>query len=98
MQDLLYNIGQTLQVFWQEFTKWYIIILTLTFSFSLGYFKCALLNKKIITKAKKSGGVNFGEQASIEITDKTTTHMWFFGIAMFLTLGGAIALLIWGLV
>lgn len=90
-------INQIVQA-WNSFVvaNWYIFILLIIPAYAAGVFITSMRVKKIIRRAKKAGGVNFGETASIEITDKTMSDMWLYGMIFFLTLGATIALVVLG--
>ena len=73
----------------------YIAILPLLISaYALGYALASHRVRHIINRARRAGGVNFGEAAAIEITSFTTTNLWLYSFIIILSIAAA-AGLIW---
>ena len=83
-----------IRAFIQE--NWYAFALMVIPSYSAGVFTDSFIIRKIIATARKTGkdslGVNFGELAAIDITDKTRDNLWFNGI-LFILSAAAIVLI-----
>lgn len=78
---------EPIRVFIQE--NWYAFALMVIPAYSAGVFTDSFIIRKIISSARKTGkdslGVNFGELAAIDITDKTRDNLWFNGILFILS-------------
>ncbi len=85
---------EPIRAFIQE--NWYAFALMIIPAYSAGVFTDSFIIRKIIATARKTGkdslGVNFGELAAIDITDKTRDNLWFNGI-LFILSAAAIVLI-----
>jgi len=78
--------------------NWYIFPVMIIPAFSAGVFVNSYTIRAIIAKARSTGtesyGVNFGELAAMDITDKTRDSLWLHGILFILGIAGIILLII----
>jgi hypothetical protein len=77
---------------------WFIFPMLMIPSYSAGIFINSFTIRSIITQARGTGqqsyGVNFGELAAIDITDKTRDNLWLHGGLVVLSISGIILLII----
>jgi hypothetical protein len=77
-------------------SNWFIFPVLIIPAFSAGIFINSFTIRGIIAKARGSGresyGVNFGEIAAMDITDKTRDSLWLHGIIFILSVAGIILL------
>jgi len=81
---------EPIRVFIQDIQEnWYAFALMIVPAYSAGVFTDSFVIRKIIATARRTGkdslGVNFGELAAIDITDKTRDNLWFNGILFILS-------------
>lgn len=78
--------------------NWFIFPVMMLPAFSAGIFVNSYTIRAIIARARSSGtesyGVNFGELAAMDITDKTRDSLWLHGILFILGIAGIILLII----
>jgi hypothetical protein len=69
--------------------NWYAFAFMVIPAYSAGIFTNSFVIRAIISNARKTGkdslGVNFGELAAIDITDKTRDSLWFHAIIFILS-------------
>lgn len=92
---VIFNINEIRQ-FIQEY--WFIFPILIVPAFSAGVFTNSFVIRGIIANARGSGresyGVNFGEIAAMDITDKTRDNLWLHGVIFILSIAAIILLII----
>jgi hypothetical protein len=87
---------EPIRAFIQE--NWYGFALMTVPAYSAGVFTNSFIIRKIIATARKTGkdslGVNFGELAAIDITDKTRDNLWFNGILFILSAAATVLIFV----
>lgn len=77
---------------------WFIFPVMTIPAFSAGIFTNSFTIRSLISKARKTGhesyGVNFGELAALDITDKTRDSLWLHGILFILGVAVIVLLVI----
>jgi hypothetical protein len=78
---------EQIEIFIEE--NWYAFAFMTIPAYSAGVFTNSFVIRAIISSARKTGkdslGVNFGELAAIDITDKTRDSLWFHAILFILS-------------
>jgi hypothetical protein len=92
---IIFNLEE-IKVWIQD--HWFIFPMLMIPAYSAGIFINSFTIRAIITAARGAGkesyGVNFGELAAIDITDKTRDSLWLHGGLVVLSISGIILLII----
>jgi hypothetical protein len=92
---VIFNVDDIRQ-FIQDY--WFIFPILVIPAFSAGVFTNSFVIRAIIAAARGTGkdsyGVNFGEIAAIDITDKTRDNLWLHGVIFILSVAAIILLII----
>jgi hypothetical protein len=87
---------EQIRLFIQE--NWYAFALMIVPAYSAGIFTNSFVIRAIISSARKTGkdslGVNFGELAAIDITDKTRDSLWLHGIIFILSAAAVVLIFV----
>jgi hypothetical protein len=87
---------EQIEIFIEE--NWYAFAFMTIPAYSAGVFTNSFVIRAIISSARKTGkdslGVNFGELAAIDITDKTRDSLWFHAILFILSAAAIILIFV----